>query len=318
MDRALWAVTLSGKQRLLARSAGSLNLFDVSAGGQALVTDGFGRAGIRVRRPQESGERELFTYPRGWPVAISADGESVLAEEWPQPPLPPAAQLLRTDGSSAVRLGEGRPLGLTPDGRSVLVARAEGKDLVQLPIGAGEPIRIDVNGLERVPDYMAHWSADGSRLFFPFKVPGGDPALFVRAGQSRWRAVIPFDQVGQGAAFVVSPDGAAIASTARSGFVTIFPVDGGAPRELSGIRGGPVHWTADGDALYVRRPQGLPAVIDRVDLATLQVAPLVELMPPDLTGVLYVDLVRFTPDGRGYVYGYNRWRSDLWLVEDVP
>jgi len=328
LERALWAVTPTGKQRLLARTAGSLNLWDVAAGGRALVNDGFGRAGIRVRRPQESSERDLLAYPRGWLVGISADGENVLTQEWPNArvpghlPRPVAAHLLRTDGSSALRLGEGRPVGLAPDGRSALIVRGLGKDrrLVQVPIGPGEPISLDLNGMEVEHDCMAHWSNDGSRLFYAFQRPGSDSAIFVRKGQSGWRAVLPFDRLEQGDApdFIVSPDGAAIASAGRSGFVTVFPVDGGAPRALSGIRGAPVHWTAQGDALYVRRPNpDFPAIIDRVDLTNLRVTPLLELLPPDPAGVIYIGTISFTPDGRGYVYEYNRWRSDLWLVEGL-
>ena len=76
-------------------------------------------------------------------------------------------------------------------------------------------------------------------------------------------------------------------------------------------------WTSDGKGLYVTKPGERPARITRLDVATGQRMPWKELMPPDSAGVQHIGPIRVTPDGKTYVYGFQRRLSDLYLVEGL-
>ena len=74
--------------------------------------------------------------------SLSEDGETVVFTEEEEGGGPGYSVYLRkTDGSPAVRLGEGEALALSPDGKWVLsaIVRLDPAPLVLLPTGAGEP-----------------------------------------------------------------------------------------------------------------------------------------------------------------------------------
>src|SRR5690349_17259384 len=80
----------------------------------------------------------------------------------------PGAYLRGTDGSAAVRLGDGQPLTLSPDTRWALIldgggtagAKATAVDMV--PTGAGDARRV-LQGLNYI---SARWLPDGRRIVF--------------------------------------------------------------------------------------------------------------------------------------------------------
>ena len=68
------------------------------------------------------------------------------------------AYLRKTDGAPAVRLGEGRPFGLSPDGKWVLSTLFTPPQILLLPTGAGEAKRLERGAIEQyaaaVPEYQ--------------------------------------------------------------------------------------------------------------------------------------------------------------------
>jgi hypothetical protein len=97
------------------------------------------------------------------------------------------------------------------------------------------------------------------------------------------------------------------------------PLAGGDPRPINGFAAGeaPLAWTADGRALFLTHPGELPASINRLDIATGQRTLLKQLMPLDSAGVQHIGPIRITPDGKTYVYGFQRRLSDLYIVEGL-
>ena len=75
-------------------------------------------------------------------------------------------------------------------------------------------------------------------------------------------------------------------------------------------------WTDDG-RLYVKRMIGLPSRVYKLDPETGKRELWQELMPADPAGVVSVNGVFPTPDGRAYVYTYARVLSDLYLVKGI-
>lgn len=304
------AVDLSGRVRQLAQVPGALS--DVSSSGAALVTTGRHRSGIRGQAPGESEERELSWLEGSAAVDLSADGGRVLfGEQMEGGGVSGRIYLRRTDGSPAVHLGDGYPLGLSPDGRWAAVRLHGREGLTFLPTGAGEARTVPTGD---VNVYLAHWFADGSRLLVGGMPPGREGRLYVSdpSGGSL-RAITP-EMTGIG---VVSPDGKWVATIGHDGHF-LYPVDGGERRPIAGLdqNDWPVAWSSDGQTLYFRREGEMPLSVMRVDVATGREESWKQFLPPDPAGVMWIDPL-VTSDGRGYVYTYHRVLSDLYLVEGL-
>jgi hypothetical protein len=77
-------------------------------------------------------------------------------------------------------------------------------------------------------------------------------------------------------------------------------------------------WSADGTSLFATETGSIPARVVRIDVATGRHERWKDLAPPELAGMIEVNPVHVTPDGRSYVYGYARAAtSDLYLVEGL-
>lgn len=79
--RDLYTVTLSGRQREMARVPGILTLQDVSRDGRVLLGRETWRREVAVLAPNESKERDLTWLDWSFPVDLSADGKTLLIDE---------------------------------------------------------------------------------------------------------------------------------------------------------------------------------------------------------------------------------------------
>ena len=142
-SRALHAVNLSGRRRLVLRAPGALTLHDISREGRVLVARESSKEGIVGLPPGADRERDLSWHDWSRPVDLTADGTAVLFDETGEGGGSAYAVYLRTtDGAPAVRLGDGHALALSPDGKWALsTPHRTPAELVLLPTGAGEPRR---------------------------------------------------------------------------------------------------------------------------------------------------------------------------------
>jgi eukaryotic-like serine/threonine-protein kinase len=162
-DRGLFAVDPSGKIRTLARVPGELTLLDVSKDGNVLLTRGNDRAGMIGLAPGEAKERDLSWPDWSVPADLSPDGRVVLFLEAGEGGGPKYAVYSRkTDGSPAVRLGDGTGLSLSPDGNWVLARpNITPSPLVLLPMRVGEMKPLKDDGLNHI---RGAWLPDGKRI----------------------------------------------------------------------------------------------------------------------------------------------------------
>src|SRR5205085_3359618 len=150
---ALWAVDRSGKRRLVTRVPGRLELEDLSHDGRVLLAHHTQSASLMGLAPGASKERELSWLDLSRPAALSVDGKTlVIAETGEASPGAPSVYMRGTDGSPAVRLGEGYAFALSPDGRWVLAGTESvgGKpnSIVLLPTGTGQTRTLKNGGIE--------------------------------------------------------------------------------------------------------------------------------------------------------------------------
>jgi hypothetical protein len=315
---ALRAVSLSGDERLLLRSAGRLELQDVRGDGQALLTDGKFRIGMMHHDRRRGGDRDLSWLDVSVVADLSADGLTLLFSEQGSGGGTHGYALYgrKSDGSAAVRLGEGLAGALSPDGRwATSVMLGSPPHLVLWPTGAGPSRTLEHGGLTDLT--AVNWLPDGRHLLFSASLPGRSGRLHVQDVEGG--APQPVSAEGVRVPFYskpVSPDGRFTAALDAQGRVILQPLDGGTPQVVEGLAPGdvPIRWSGDGAALYVFRFGELPGRIQRFDLATRRKELAAELVPSDPAGAGHIISVQITPDGQAWAYSYRQNLADLYLV----
>jgi len=316
--RAVWAVSRGGTERLVARVAGPLTLEDVARDGRALLVHGRDRVGILFGSAGEPRERDVSWLDRSISTYLAADSRHLLFYESGDGGGPHyGVYLRRTDGSPAVRLGEGMGTALSPDGTLVVAIIYETPPrLVLLPAGAGESRVLERGALESY-----HWASffpDGHRLLVVGNEPGRGVQLYVQAiagGPPR-----PFTGEGLRVFWdAVSPDGNRAVALSPDSSLLLYPVAGGDAVPLRGQLPGdqPVRWGADGRTLYLSRRFSSPPQLVRLHLADGRREVIRDIVPLDSAGITAVWSTVVTPDGRSYAYTYGRVLSDLYLVEGL-
>jgi serine/threonine protein kinase/Tol biopolymer transport system component len=315
--RYLSAVNLSGKERLLAREPGTLTLQDVARDGRVLLTRDVPRVGMVGMTAGSNRERDLSWMDWSAPKDLSSDGRTLLFTESGEAGGENyAAYLRQTDGSPAIRLGDGNGFALSPDKKWVVVGLP--KPPVQfylLPTGAGESKPLTHDNINHM---WTRWFPDGKRLLFAGDEPGKGVRLYVQDTDGSPARAISAEGVNA-SQFAISPDGKEVAVIGPDQKPALLPVDGGEVRVIPGLDVGdaPVGWTSDGHSLFVYRLGEVPAKVDKLDLATGRRQSWKQLVPPDVSGVTDISAILITGDGNNYVYEYGRILSDLYLVNDV-
>jgi len=318
--QVLREATMGGAARVVFRSLGGVFLHDVSAQGEVLLSRTTMQREIVAQGAGEPRPRALSWLDWSFPTALSGDGRLVLFEEQNLTTEPGdyAIFIRPTDGGPPVRLGDGRGLALSPDGRWVLAARHAGgtDEMVLLPTAAGETRRIGAPGITAE---AAAFLPDGSGVVLSGHAAGEGGRLYVM--ELAGGTLRPFTPEGVTAYFcaLISPDGRLAFATGPDGALTLYPVAGGEPRRVPGtsLEDVPIHWAADGAAVFVQRRSGLPARVERVDVATGARTPWLELTPPDPAGVHGIGPIHLSADGRTAVYSYRRKLDQLFVVEGL-
>jgi Tol biopolymer transport system component/tRNA A-37 threonylcarbamoyl transferase component Bud32 len=314
-EPVLQAVTLGGRERIVAGTPAWMNLQDVTRDGRVLLAVEDSRVGMSGLGPGTKQERDLSWFDASRIYDISPDGKTVLFVELSYgPPRNTAIFLRGTDGSPAIRLGDGNRPQLSPDGKLVACTITEGlkTKLSLLPTGAGVAPAIPADGMhyERV-----EWFPDGTRLLFTGNEPNRPTRTFVLDLRSGSR--VPITPEGM-TATRVSPDEKYV-TVSGGGKLTLFPIAGGAPKPIADLEAGEsvIRWSTDDHFLFLSKLMG-PSVltINRLDVDTGRKEPWKELKTPDPVGVQIRDAV-ITPDGKWYAYSFQRDISTLYLAEGL-
>jgi Tol biopolymer transport system component len=316
VSQSLHAVTLVGHERLVAQVGAHLALQDISRDGRVLLTQGHvaweARGGLWGDK-----EEQDYSWLDGTAATLfSPDGRFFVFNECADGGgSRVGAYLRRTDGSPPVRLGDGVPLTISPDGKWVVsLGSSFPRELRLVPTGPGE-----ARALQRgkVSDFQwAYYLPDGKRIVVVGSEKDRPTRLWVQDlpdGEPR-----PFTQEGTTMTPAITPDGRFVAGfSAQAGALpALYPVASGPPRPIPGITvvDMPLRFSPDGRFLFAREAGGFPARVARLDLATGRRRTWLELAPPDRSGVALISVVDVTPDGRSYLYNYWRSLSDLYVV----
>jgi Tol biopolymer transport system component/predicted Ser/Thr protein kinase len=325
VDHYLSAVSLAGKERLVTRIPGTLVVFDIWHDGRVLLARAGRRRELMALYAGQTKERDLSWLDYSYPADLSADGKTVLFDEegvgggvkyGNAQELTYAVYIRNTDGSPAVRLGEGAADALSPDQKSVIVQTPGSPEQLRLlPTGAGETQPLTNDSINH---QWARWFPDGKRFVFAGNELGRGVRLYAQeVSGGKPKAISP--EGVDATAFAISPDGQLVVGIGPDQKGYFYPSAGGEPRIVNGLEPGdlPITWNQDGRSIYLYRTGEVPAKVYQLELATGRKTVWKQIVPVDPTGVSTIGPILMTPDGKTYVYGFHRTLGDLYLVEGL-
>ena len=312
---AMYAITQSGRERLLTRGPDALLIQDISRDGRALVQRVYRRKGLYGLLAGHTEESDLSWLEWTHIADISADGGTILFMEAGEGGgTENAVYLRKADGSAPVRLGAGLAQALSPDGKWALaIGRSQRDRLIFLPTGAGESRELTAQGIRW---QTGAWFPDGKRVLLVGEETGhGRRSYIQEINGGPARAITAEGTAGS----LLSPDGTEIIVATSAGGFAVFPLGGGEPRPIPGLDAGdePVRW-ADARSIYFRRSVPNSPIVQVYRLALDAGRPeLWKELVPDPSMFFSVLPIVITPDGKHYAYSYGRFVSDLYLVDGL-
>ena len=313
-DPALYAVNLSGRQRVLSQVAGWIVMQDVARDGRVLLSAVNSRLGILYVPPDGSTERDLAWLDASLVYELSDDAKLLLFVELSGGEGRNAAIYLRkTDGSAAVRLGYGNRPSLSPDGKWVLCIRYEPghSQLLLLPTGPGESRLLNVEGMRYE---SAEWFPDGKRILFTGNQAGHPVRTWIYDLDGKGPKPITPEGVR---ATRVSPDGHSFV-IAEAHKLSLGDISGGPPRTISDLQSGEtvVRWSGDGRYLFLRQLEGDTIRVSRLDASTRRKEPWRVLKVPE-PGAEFFGPLALSADGKAYACSFQRDLANLYLVKGL-
>jgi hypothetical protein len=318
LNFAVHAMARDGRERVVHRSMGTVAISDISRNGRVLMRHERVRAGMTGVGPNGVPDRDLSWLDFSGPRDLSSDGKVVLfAESGVGAGARPAVFLRPTDGSPAVRLGDGTAWSLSPDRTWALVTRTEQGQLALLPTGSGEARVLPTGNLAIIVN--GRWLPDGMGVVFNAREPGRPPRVYVQSITSGGPTPITPEGV-QSRQGSVRPFPQQVLASGPGRPFWLYPIDGGPPVPAKGFLPGDtaIRWTADGSSMWtVSEATGAPQIL-RVDVTTGKRDVWRTIAYADPAGLSSGWLrVVISADGTSYVYGYNRTLADLYSAEGL-
>ena len=179
LKRAVYGATLGGHDRLIARVPDTLSLQDIWQDGRVLLSRDTWRRELIGLASGESKERDLSWFDYSYPSDISSDGKELLFTEAGEGGGPNYSVYQRKIGdTSAVRLGDGLAIAVSPDGKWVIASPPiPPAQLVLLPTGPGEAKPLSHDSINHS---RARWLPDGRRFIFSGKEPGHAARIYLQ------------------------------------------------------------------------------------------------------------------------------------------
>ena len=315
-DPALFAVSLSGRERLIFQIAGWIVLQDVARDGRVLLNAVNSRLGILFTPPDGSPGRDLAWLNTSFLDSLSDDAGSILFLELQNGEGRNAAMYLRkTDGSPAVRLGYGNRPALSHDGKWVVCIRQEaaGSRLMVFPTGPGESRFLDFGDMHYE---SVEWFPDGHHLLFTANQPGHPLRSWTYDLNQGGTTPTPVTSEGVRAT-AVSPDQHQFIRI-EGQRISLSPINGSGATPLADLEPGEGvgRWSPDGHYLYLRRLQGDVVQISRLELSSHRREPWHTLHVPE-PGATFFGTAAVSADGKAYAASFQQDVANLYLVNGL-
>jgi Tol biopolymer transport system component len=284
------------------------------------------RQEMEFQTAKDAATRSLSWFDCSNVSSVSSDGDKVAFFECGEATavsylsyLGYVSYLRKTDGSPAVKLGDGQCPVFSPDEKWVLAKRFSPTRLALLPTGIGEAKELDAHGVQDFSNLG--WMPNGSEIYF-----AGDDGHSWRMyaqdlGKGEIRTLTPPIVVDPAHMpnQLVSPDGRFCFARDLSGMGWLYSLAGSEPQVIKGLLRVDkwIGWTSNSQSAFVFQNQKTEAPIFQLDPVSGRRKLVGKAVPQDPSGVTSVDPVRITPDGKAYAFTYNRSLSDLFVLQGV-
>jgi Tol biopolymer transport system component len=317
--QTIYAINLKGAKRTIANLPGRVRFFDLAKDGRILLSTGSMQFGILGAGPGDSSERDLSCLDQSVVMGISDDGSTILASILGDSAGPRGSIYIRkTDGSPAVRVGDGMAYRLSPDGRwvSSYMLEPDGSRTFGItPTGAGENAPLRIPGTEFSVVYG--WFTEPQRYLVLGYLKGKRAQCFSwDAAKGDLKPICP-EGTPDSFYIFLSPDKTRVVTPRKGGGWYAYSVSGGPAIEVHSIHDDeqPIGWRADSKSLFIRQKQTPNTTIPiwSVDILTGQRTLWKEIHSSrsiDSPGDLHLWI---TPDGQAYAYNYSIFLSDLYV-----
>jgi eukaryotic-like serine/threonine-protein kinase len=313
-DPALYAVTLSGAQRLVSQTGGMIVMQDVARDGRVLLSTVNSRLGILYSPPNGGAQRDLAWLDSSLVYDLSNDAQSLVFVELSNGQGRNSAIYIRkTDGSPAISLGYGNRPALSPDGKWVAFIHheAERSTLMLLPTGAGESRFPKIEGMHFDG---VEWFPDNKRMLFN----GNETGHATRTWMYDLEADKSTPLTPEGTRGTrVSPDGKWFI-TVDTHKLLLSPVGGGDSRTVVDFQPGEsvVRWSGDGRYLFLQQREPSSIKISRLEIATRRREPWLVVKAPEPGAEFFGPLV-LSADGKACATTFQRDLANLFLVQGL-
>jgi eukaryotic-like serine/threonine-protein kinase len=306
----------TGEERVAVRGGHRFVLHDVASDGRMLAS-AYAIGGALVAGEVGGREVDLSFQDATIPIDFSADGKRLLFES-----LDYGVNLRGLDGGPPIRLGEGIPAGISPDGRSVLaLVPGVPTQIAIVPTGPGTTRILPRGPLDR--HTWAAWMPDGRSVVMSASGPDRPSRLYIQSIGSG----LPSAVSGEGARLlmyaprVVSPDGRFVIAVGPDQQPALYPISKrGDPQRLETLGNDlvPIGWGERPDIIFARgRALERLTTLFKIDLTTGNRQTVGRVGPTDPQGSPLVLVVQVSPDGRRYAYNTMLTHSTLFLIEGV-
>ena len=312
-DPALYAVTLSGTQRLVSQTGGMIVMQDVARDGRVLLTTVNSRLGIHYLPPNGAAPRDLAWLDSSLMYDLSNDAQSIVFVELSSGQGRNSAIYMRkTDGSAAVQLGSGNRPSLSPDGKWVACIHHEAgsSSLMLLPTGPGESRFPKIEGMHFDG---VEWFPDNKHILFTGNETGHATRTWMYDLETNQST--PLTPEGTRGTRV-SPDGKWFV-TVDPHKLLLSPIGGGDSKTVTDLQGESVlRWSGDGRYLFLQQREPASIKISRLDVTTRRKEPWLVVKVPE-PGAQFLGPVALSADGKSCATTFQRDLANLFLVRGL-
>jgi hypothetical protein len=313
-NRSLWAASLDGKERQLLSAPGTLDIEDALPNGRVLVDHLSERRVLMVSTSQFPEPRDFTWMDWAYGMRFSADGKQILFGDQDSGPLY-GTFLRNLDGSPAVRLGDGDPMDISPDGNLVISRLPVAPDQIELlPTGTGEPRQLTHS---KMNFQSARWLTN-AEIVANANEAGHPVRSFLVDLQGN---IKPLTAEGV-RALVLTPDGKQMLVTGPgANSFRLMAVDGGGASEpVAGLLPDdiPLDFKSNASALYVgRRISATKVEIWQIDRPSGKRTLLHAIAAPGIPAITNGLAASVSRDGKSYAFEYHPAMSTEYLVDGL-
>jgi Tol biopolymer transport system component len=310
IERSLMAATLDGHVRTVAQVPGGMELQDVSASGKVLIDRSTERMVMMLGSLDEDGQKDISWLDWSRAVGISADGRCVLFDESGGGGGAAYSVFIAEHGSATPRrIGTGRAMDLSPDGRWALAQ--DSGDATKLTL-------ISTDGLRHEPV-----QSGGIAYRWAKFIPGRLEMVFAGSYANQplrlYKQLLPNGPVtlilsdGSVDTPVLSPDGRLAVAADEKGMVEIDLLQGKERKIPLSKHGYPVIFSGS-DEVVLSSVQDRTITLNRLILSTGRITPYKRIEMTEAPGITETLPIYISRNLQTFVYSRVQSLSNLFVV----